>query len=374
MFRIKPRFSLRRIKGKNREAWEVSGYNVVGKQIRKRYQTRSRAEAEAQALNLEFMKSEVVPRPTRLAPDQLTDAESAISRLSHGSLSEAVEFWEKHHKDVVSVSLKEGIDRFIDSKRIENLRPRSIQTLRNRLGNFAKAREEKPLQDVTFLEIKDWVHEDSVSIREKINRRSVAINFFKWASNGENRLLDINPAENLLPIKSDDGEPEVLTLIQVKRLLKAAKEEFNGDLLPYFAIALFGGHRPSAIAGMTWEDVDLEEGTIRFRSEISKLRERRVQEIPENLKAILSKIDREKVSLYPNSNFRKRFEAIRRVANIERWPNDVMRHTALSMMLTYTKDENATAYWAGNSPTVLHKKYKGLVKPSEAKSYWELRL
>jgi len=51
---------------------------------------------------------------------------------------------------------------------------------------------------------------------------------------------------------------------------------------------------------------------------------------------------------------------------------DYMRHTAISMYLAKHKHEGEAASWAGNSPNVIHKHYKGLVKEADAKEYWKI--
>jgi len=54
------------------------------------------------------------------------------------------------------------------------------------------------------------------------------------------------------------------------------------------------------------------------------------------------------------------------------WPQDVIRHTAISNHFAYTKAEATTAAWAGNSPETVHRYYKGLVTPDQATAYWAL--
>src|SRR5205823_4433814 len=44
------------------------------------------------------------------------------------------------------------------------------------------------------------------------------------------------------------------------------------------------------------------------------------------------------------------------------WVPDYMRHTAISNHFAHHKHEGETASWAGNSPNVIHRHYKALVK------------
>ena len=55
------------------------------------------------------------------------------------------------------------------------------------------------------------------------------------------------------------------------------------------------------------------------------------------------------------------------------WVQDYMRHTAISMYLAKHKHEGEAASWAGNSPNVIHRHYKGLVKEAHANEFWTIR-
>jgi hypothetical protein len=49
-----------------------------------------------------------------------------------------------------------------------------------------------------------------------------------------------------------------------------------------------------------------------------------------------------------------------------------MRHTGISHHLAQHQHEGKTATWAGNSPDVIQKHYKGLVKAKDAKEFWAI--
>jgi hypothetical protein len=54
------------------------------------------------------------------------------------------------------------------------------------------------------------------------------------------------------------------------------------------------------------------------------------------------------------------------------WIPDVLRHTAVSYHFAEHQHEGKTASWAGNSPDIIQKHYKGLVKPKDAAKFWKL--
>jgi hypothetical protein len=47
---------------------------------------------------------------------------------------------------------------------------------------------------------------------------------------------------------------------------------------------------------------------------------------------------------------------------------------ALSNLFAHFKHEGQTEAWAGNSPDVIHRHYKGLVGEVDAAEFWNIRL
>jgi len=57
-------------------------------------------------------------------------------------------------------------------------------------------------------------------------------------------------------------------------------------------------------------------------------------------------------------------------AEINPWPHNAMRHSFGSYFLGKTKDENLTASEMGNSPEVIIKHYRALVREADVTRYW----
>jgi len=55
------------------------------------------------------------------------------------------------------------------------------------------------------------------------------------------------------------------------------------------------------------------------------------------------------------------------------WTSDILRHTGISNHLAYFQHEGKTAAWAGNSPDIIQRHYKGLVKQPDAKEFWTIK-
>ena len=164
--------------------------------------------------------------------------------------------------------------------------------------------------------------------------------------------------------------PEVLSLDACKKLLEAAQAHKGGLLAPYVAVCLFGGLRPFEAARLTWDQVNLQDREIRMEASQTKTKRPRVVLIDETLRAWL--VAHKDKPFFP-TNWRKEFDAVRAAAQITRWPNDIMRHTAISHYFRRVGSYGQTAEWAGNSEAIIKAHYQGRVSTKEAKKFWAMR-
>ena len=62
-----------------------------------------------------------------------------------------------------------------------------------------------------------------------------------------------------------------------------------------------------------------------------------------------------------------------REAIITKWPHNALRHSFGSYHYAKYRDENKTAAEMGNSPAVVFRHYRALVKPEAVDAFWLLR-
>jgi integrase len=177
-----------------------------------------------------------------------------------------------------------------------------------------------------------------------------------------------------------ETEPQILSLADCRGLLISARDHKEGLLLPYVALGLFAGLRPAELSRLTWAKIDLAEGTVTIDGSMAKTRQRRVVKLSTNAIAWLEPFA---VSRPPFTftNFQRDFAKVKNGAKfngkegtkgMRAWVPDYMRHTAISNHFAHNKHEGETASWAGNSPNVIHRHYKALVKEADAKEFWEI--
>jgi integrase len=372
-------------------SWRVTGTKHDGTRIRENYHVQAEALGRKQDLEIEAANGETTgpkARATRLTVDQLSDAEAAI-QIADGkiSLAGAVQWWKDNYREPVKpMLLSDALTEFLDDKKKENCRPDTLRNLNGRVGMFSRAFAGKKVGDIQAGDVKTFIHREGLSPVAKSNDRRALVNFFKWCI-GRDYCAE-NPVAKVGTVIFDGEEPEVMPLADVKALLKAATEFKKGRLIPYVVLGTFAGLRPKELARITWADIDLAAKTVTLSAKVAKMRERRIVELSPNAIKWLRPHATEQTPI-KGLNWRRDFDKVKEIAGyngrekttveidgkkrtLKAWPQDLMRHTAISHHLVKHQHEGKTAAWAGNSPDMIHKHYRGLVKAKEAKAFWQI--
>ncbi len=70
--------------------------------------------------------------------------------------------------------------------------------------------------------------------------------------------------------------------------------------------------------------------------------------------------------------FGEYLKEIAKAADITSWPHNALRHSFGSYLYAKTQDVNRAAAEMGNTPNVIFKHYRALVRSSEAERYWAI--
>lgn len=150
--------------------------------------------------------------------------------------------------------------------------------------------------------------------------------------------------------------------------------------MPYVAIGLFAGLRPFELAypgetlSLRWEDIDFEKGYIKVRAEVDgKNRITRWVKMSANLMEWLlphrkrsGKVAMTRAAAVVSKDLRKQ-------GVIEKWENDVMRHSFCSYLLAKEQNIGLVAEQAGNSPEMIRKHYRRPLTQEEGEAWFEIR-
>lgn len=310
-------------------------------------------------------------RATGLTAEQLTEAEASFARLNGKSLLAAVEYYLTHFKgEPVKILLVEAKAKFIAEKVKLNRRPATILNLEDRLGRFVKAHPLKQVGEATPADIQAFIELDGKGQYAQAGDRLVLTGFFSWAK--KRNYCASNPVDDVNRVRIEREDVSVIGLEGARRIVSAAAAYREGLCLPYVSLALFCAIRPREIPRLDWSAIDLDSGTVTVGAKIAKMRQRRIVEIPPNALALLKTV-KDKPLYGPN--FRSNLDAIKREAGDPKaFVQDVMRHTAISYHLALHQNEGKTAEWAGNSPDIIHRHYRALVKAVDVAEFWRIGL
>jgi integrase len=358
-------------------AYRVCGWRGA-ERIRQNFPTHEQALARLQQLQVEAsnLQDSATMALTRLTPKQLAEAEHAATILGATSLVDAANYFVRNFRpDLIKVPLAEAVTRYLADMAARELRPSSISGARGRLKLFQEevAGTTKGAWELTAEDARLFVFKAGLATPSKVNRRLILSGFVRWCV--AQKYMATNILENVKAPKLEVAEPEVLTVPEVRRLLKATAEHEGGRLLPYVVLATFCFIRPAELARLTWDDIQLgSSSTVTIRAAAAKLRARRLVDIPPNAVQWLQPFQLGRTPLVP-ATFARDWRAIREAAgfDVSLWVPDVLRHSGISYHLAMHEHEGRVAMQAGNSPDVVQQHYKGLVAKTDAISFWNLR-
>lgn len=284
------------------------------------------------------------------------------------SLRDATDFYLAHLRAVEkSCTVRDVVAELLKARKADGSSVRYLGDLRVRLARFAGEFGEAMIAAVTAKQVSDWLRGLSVGpvTRNSYRRRLAAL--FSFAR--RNGYVTTNPLPDVERASERETVIEILTVAETARLLESA----DAETLPYWAIGAFAGLRSAEIERLVWSEVDFEDGFIEVKAAKAKTGSRRLVPMAENLRQWLAPY-RNAVGPVCPVGLRKRLEADReRAALRAQWPQNALRHSFGSYRLPIIADAAKLALEMGNSPAMVFKHYREVVKPKVAAQYWNIR-
>lgn len=347
------------------EAWRIVG-KVDGVRVRRNFPTREEAESWRHEAEHERLLGPAVEtlRSTWLTEDQLRIAEGLFHQASGDELGEALRWWLRHGKEQVSattagagIALFEAFTKFKQWLAESRLRPRSRKNLTDRVHRFVLGLGHAQLGDITADSVDAWISARPVSAATRDNDRRAISRLFSWCMERPRRWIRLNPCSSVRVERPKRGTPPTLAPEGCLALMRAAESHQRGRQVRYLALCLFGGIRPEEAARLRDTDLNLADGEVRIRAEVSKTHVARTVAVGDTpLGAWLLAYPAAPLRMSATTR-RRDLLAIRQAAGIEEWPNDVLRHTAASALIRICGSYATVADRLGNSETILRKHY-----------------
>jgi integrase len=323
-----------------------------------------------------------------LTPGQIAEARNAFVRLKalnaepKPTLTEAVSFFIKHALPVGGMrTFAELAEEFLTARKAINCKSKTMTQYQSYFHVLREEFGELKLHELKRQDIEDWLAESEWSPRTRKNYLVTLTTFFNFAV--EREYCAGNPAAGIPRPLLDDKPPGILTPNQAATLLEAALNEAP-HLIPSIAIGLFAGLRRSEVCSLNWKEVDLHAGTIEVLASKAKTRQRRLMTIQPNLMEWLTPYAISEGPVAPDldvfgESLRNLIRGKKGDGNtpdrppiINEWPHNALRHSFGSYFFAKTKNENLTAAEMGNSPTMVFKHYRAIVKPEAVTAYWSI--
>lgn len=385
--------------GKEYSAWRVRYEDKNGKRKLKQFPTEREAKDfhDLEVINAKNRDIQFTSVTTKLSREQLEEAESAFHALGEGyTLKEAVEYFLKYHRPAdKEMPLSEAVFRYTEAKELGNsvkqVRGRTLRQIKSTLeifkghfdGNLNLGEIGTP-EVMAFLNSRKAKDGKTAASNKSFNNvLSVLNQFFEYCSEskGEDRheesklktrWIMLNPCEGIKrkPLQND-SIPEIMTAKQCQKLMKEVAAFKGGQLVPYFALALFAGIRTGdeivKLANHPKREslINFQTKKIHITAEIAKTRKSRQIVIQPSLAKWLKAFP---VPIFPVNADRdiKRFRKSHSIGH------DVMRHTFISHHVAKFKSVGRTALEAGNTESIIKEHYLNLVSNAQGQAFFKI--
>lgn len=373
------------------ESWRLT-YYADGVRKRKRFPTRSEADAEAMRLNAAFASTEsfrllVTPEqaasvaraeqllnPLGVSLEVCAADYAQANKLAPGvSMARLAEHWNQTRSVARSKPIPEAVKEFLRAKAQDGAGERHIESLTAYMKAFTKSFTGS-CEALTSNSIDAYLR-DSQEKREwsgmtRNHHRGAIYNFTEWAKRRGYLPRGWNEMDFVEKARHERESVEILTPDDGAKLLAAAKD--HGLIL--LAVGMLAGVRPSEICRLTWGDIDWEHNQIHVGRQKVRTAGHRLVPILPRLRSILEPLKRGATRrLYPfgHSWAAHAVVKIARAAGVS-WVVDGPRHSFISYRLAIVKDIAQVSEEAGTSSATIRKHYRRPVNQRSAEQWFEI--
>jgi len=278
--------------------------------------------------------------------------------------------------EVTRAKLPDVVAAYLSSMEKAGASGRYLQDLKHRLER-AEKHFRGYIDTIPVSELTAWLDGLKVAARTRNNFRGALVSLFAYAKQSGHLPRDRQTEAELLPSRSRLKSSKVqapigiYTPAQMAKILNAAPEH----LRPIFALGAFAGLRSAEIYRIKWQDIRKDYVVVEAGN--SKTAARRLVPVQPALAAWLrtatrGEADAELCARWSHeSTFTATMsEAVRR-AGVEPVANG-LRHSFISYRLAKVKDTAKVALEAGNSPNMIFRHYREVVKPAAAAAWFKV--
>jgi len=315
-----------------------------------------------------------------LTQRERVDVIDALDTLNGvASLRDAAVFFVQHQTvPSAAHSVQDLMAEYREAKRKANCRPWHLRTIEYRIGKFAEVFGKRSVTDISTDEITNWLdgyqsnRGEPLSPVSRNNFLAYLNAFFNFAQ--KKGYAGANPVERIDRVHVDRHEIAILTPDEIRRLMVTARDHAP-ELIPYLAIAVFAGVRPTELQRLTWESVNFDLRYIHIAGGISKVRNERYVDMEDVLVKWLEPCRQTSgpIVVQDAYSFTRLFNLVRERAGLkDTWTPDVLRHTYASYHVARYERKDKTALMMGHSVKMLDKHYRRPLHRSDTTEFWSI--
>jgi len=324
--------------------------------------------------------------PLEMAAMQFADAHAL---LQGGSLVEAARYYVKRNPpQMPKMLVPKVVEEMIAAKTADGVSKYYTSDLKWRLGRFAK-KFPGSITFVTSADIQDFLRDLKgepdeagkalpVTGRSRNNFRRAIGTLINFAVSRGYLVKGTVEIEDVAQAREENGEIEIFRPEEMAAVLKIADER----LIPFLAIGAFAGLRHAELQRLDWAEVRMDDGFIEVKANKAKTASRRLVPIQDNLKRWIKPYRKASGHICDYVNTSNQIDKLAVVVDAKlkekdptaafTWKRNAMRHSYISYRVAETQDVAKVSLEAGNSPQMIFKHYRELVRPDAAKAWFGL--
>ena len=388
-------------RGRTYRYWTITGLKKEGKRWIPKYTNESEAHRDAEHYKKERKNFGVTA--TELPIAVRAEAAACLEKLKPigKTITEAVNFFINHlqaqSKLEVSRTLEVCLKDFVADKvqlaERGHLRAITIRTIKSRAKRLTEALGPTPIQAIGSKELSEFLAKLPFTQVTKIHYRAFLSEFMSYAL--EREWIEGNPLSSWGKTKHRKNlirEVQIFSVAEVRKLLEIAKnDEMAHVFVPYLALGLFLGLRPTEARLLNWNDIDLDQGSIEIKGSTSKVKStRHIQVNPTALAWLRAYKPSDAKAIVPLNDYQYRvsWDRIKNLAGwkvwepnkaiqgdqeaLKDWPEDCLRHCYASYWLPIHNDRPRLAEHMGTSTSVIQVYYRKSLPAYLASAFWDI--
>lgn len=300
---------------------------------------------------------------------------------SSGSLLDAVRYFTTNASPTLpNKKPDEIVTEMVKAKRQDKLAEKYIKDLDHRCTKFAGAFK-KPILEVRMADIEAWLRGLGTGAKNRNNYANAITTLFRFAKRAGYLPHDRNTAaDELTRAKHTGGTIHIYAPQELANILARLKM-FKPEFLPFVALGAFTGIRTAELERLTWDQIDFEQKLVEVSAKNAKTAQRRHVPLQPNLLLWLKPYRKAEGAICPSTETQL---LVRRFLSKEfkpskgatqpgiKWKPNALRHSYGSYRLPIIKSAAELALEMGNSPAMIFRHYRELVKPKQAEEYWSI--